>query len=279
MRVLVLMLLLFAALEAKMVDGIAILVKEKPITLYDVEQAMRNEHLSLSDAVDYLIRAKLESMEIKQRGLQVSEMELNRRVEQMAAQNNMTVSQLYDAVWSTQKLSRSAFRKKLKETMLVQKLYSAIAMNSAEEPTEQEMREYYRLHPEKFSHPKSFEVTVYSSRDKRALQHKIANPMRHLPSVTTQSASLPYDKLEPRLAQLLSRTKDGSFTPILPDPNGGYLSFYMRAKSMPIMLPFEQVKSQVKMELMGDEREQALKDYFDRARMNADIRIIRLPEE
>ncbi len=263
---------------AGLVDGIAIVVKEKPITLYDIEQVMQKEHVSAKQAADYLIRSTLEAMEIEKRGIRVSEDEVNRRVEQMAAQNGMQVPQLYDAVWNTQHLTRDAFRKKLRKMMLTQKLYAKIAMSSLEEPSEDELKEYYRLHPEKFSHPKSFELTVYTSVDKTDLQRKIANPMRYLPSVTMQSATLDYARLEPQLAQLLLRTKDGTFTPILPDPKGGYVAFYVRARSMPVMLPFDRVKSQVQQELMADEREQTLKDYFNRARMNAEIKILRLPQ-
>jgi hypothetical protein len=44
------------------------------------------------------------------------------------------------------------------------------------------------------------------------------------------------------------------------------------------MVPFEQVKMQVQEALMAEKREQTLKDYFDRARLNAEIKTIRLPE-
>jgi hypothetical protein len=44
------------------------------------------------------------------------------------------------------------------------------------------------------------------------------------------------------------------------------------------MQPFETVKAQVQEEMMDDAREQTLKDYFDRARLNAEITIVRLPD-
>ncbi|HHH72282.1 MAG TPA: hypothetical protein ENL04_00450 [Sulfuricurvum sp.] len=80
------------------------------------------------------------------------------------------------------------------------------------------------------------------------------------------------------MAALLSKTKNGEFTPILPDPKGGVVAFYIRSKSLPVMQPFEEVKPQVQEALMADKREQSLKDYFERARLNADIKIIRLPD-
>ena len=267
-----------AVLHAQMVDGIAILVKEEPITLYDITQTMQQEHLSQAKAVNLLIREKLEAQEIKQRDLSVKPSEVQERIAKIAQQNNLSVSQLYEAVWSTQHLTESAFKAKLEKSLLTQKLYSAIAMTSMDDPSDDEMREYYRLHAEKFSHPETINVTLYHAPAKGELQRKMDNPMLNLPEVTTQEAALPYARIEPQLGQLLLQTKDGEFTPILPDPKGGFVSFYLRSRSLPVMQPFDQVEAQVREEMMADEREQALTDYFDRARLNADIKTIRLPD-
>lgn len=278
MRKFILLFILFlAALEARMVDGIAILVKDEPITLYDISTRMKTDHLTRSEAVDLLIRETLEAQEIKKRSLSVNETEVNKRISQLASQNGFSIPQLYDAVWSTQHLTQDAFRKRLKKTMLQQKLYADIAMAGMATPGEEEMREYYRLHPQKYSHSDTFDVTVYQAPAKGVLQREMENPMLQLPSVTMQQATLPYARLEPQLAGLLSRTQAGKFTPILPDPKGGFVAFYIRAKSMPVMQPFAKVKMQVQEDLMADKREQALKDYFDRARLNAEIKTIRLP--
>jgi hypothetical protein len=273
-----LFILFIAALQAQMVDGVAILVKEEPITLYDIEQKMDEGHLTQQQAVDLLIREQLESQEIKQRELSVSATELQERISNLAQQNGMSLAQLYDAVWRTEHLTQSAFEERMKKTMLKQKLYSAIAMANLEEPSEEEMREYYRLHSELFSHSETFNVTVYRAPARGVLQRKMANPMLNLSEVTTQDAVLPYAQLEPRLTELLSKTQNGAFTPILSDPKGGFVSFFVHSRSLPVMVPFEQVKMQVQEALMAEKREQTLKDYFDRARLNAEIKTIRLPE-
>ncbi|MHC3995094.1 peptidylprolyl isomerase [Thiomicrolovo sp. ZZH C-3] len=274
-----LFILFTAALYARMVDGVAILVKEEPITLYAITQKMQEGGATQAQAVDALIREKLESQEIAQRDLSISETELQERIKQIAGQNNMTSAQLFDAVWKTEHLSRTAFEAKLKQSMLTQKLYSAIAMANMEEPGDEEMREYYRLHADKFSHPETFEVTVYHAPAQGALKRKMDNPMLMLPDVTMQEASLPYANIEPQLAALLIKTEIGAFTPMLSDPKGGFVSFYIRNKSLPVMQPFETVKMQVQEEMMGDAREQTLKDYFNRARLNAEITVIRLPDQ
>lgn len=278
MRLFVLLFAFFlVSLQARTVDGIAILVKEEPITLYDIEQRMAEAHLPRKEAVDALIREKLEAQEIRQRSLSVSASEVQTRISQMAQQNGMSTAQLYDAVWRTEHLSQGAFEAKLKKTMLTQKLYAAIAMANMEEPGEEEMHEYYRLHSDKFSRSKLFTVTVYHAPAQGVLLRKINNPMLNLSEVSMQDAELPGEQMEPRLAELLSQTKNGAFTPILSDPKGGFVSFFVRNRSLPEMLPFAQVKMQVQEAIMEEAREQTLKDYFDRARLNAEITTVRLP--
>ncbi|HHH73155.1 MAG TPA: peptidyl-prolyl cis-trans isomerase, partial [Sulfuricurvum sp.] len=253
-------------------------VKDEPITLYDIEQKMEEVQLTRKQAVDLLLRETLEAQEIKKRNLKVTSDDVNARISQIANQNGLTITQLYDAVWSTQHLTQQAFKEKLEKSMLTQKLYGDIAMSGMETPGEDELQEYYRLHPEQFSHSDTFEVTVYQSPAKGALQRKMSNPMLQVSEVTMQNAALPYARLEPQLAALLSKTIIGEFTPVLPDPKGGYVAFYIRSKSLPVMQPFSDVKSQVQEALIADKREQTLKDYFERARLNADIKIIRLSD-
>lgn len=278
MRILTGLLLVTAGMVwAQMIDGVAVLVKEEPITLYEIEQVMQSDHLSAKAAADQLIRRKLEAAEMKTRGLSVSDSDVYAQISQLAQRNSLSVSQLYDAVRTTQGLTADEFREQFKENLLRQKLFDSIAYATMEEPDEGQLQEYYRLHSDQFSHPKQFEVTLYTARDEGSLRRKIANPMYHVPGVSTEQRTLEYARIQPGLAALLERTKQGDFTPTVPDPNGGYVCFFVGGKSMPVMVPFEQVKALVSESYMKNEREQLLKDYFERARLDAQIKIIRLP--
>jgi len=272
-----LLLFIAATLGAQMIDGVAVLVKNEPITLYQIEQTMQQEHLSADAASDLLIRQKLEAEEIKVRGLSVSDSEVFAQISQLAQRNGLSVSQLYDAVRSTQGVSADEFRKQYKENMMRQKLFDSIAYATMEEPDDAQLQEFYRLHADQFSHPDQFEVTLYTSGDERALRQKIANPMYQTANIRTEQRTLHYDRVQPGLAALLERTKQGEFTAPVPDPSGGYVSFFIRGKSMPVMVPFEQAKALVGEAYMKNEREQVLKDYFERARLDADVKILRLP--
>ena len=273
-------LFIYAAVMATdAIDGIAILVKDQPITMYEITQEMQKRHIPLSKTVDLLIRRKLEEIEVKERNIHVSSEEVFDRIKEMAEQNKITVLQLYDAIAETRKMSEAELKAELKKTLLSQKLYQSIAFSHINKPTLEQQQEYYNLHQDAFSHPEGFSVTIYNSASKARLKEKIDNPMFYAPDISSEHAELKYDAINPRLAKILSRTKEGSFSPILPAPNGGHMSFYVESKKNIITQPLEKVRNQVVNAIMGEKREQVLSDYFDRLRLNAGIKIIRLPGE
>lgn len=271
--------LLTLSLHAELINGVAILVKDQPITLYEVRQAMKTSHQSLDKTVDELIRKKLEEVEAQERNIVVADSEVFAEIEKMAEQNNMSIMQLYDAMQEVRKLSESEFKAKLKEKKLKDKLYNAIAFQHMQQPSPTEEEEYYQLHIDQFTHPESFKVLVYQSTSKGLLQEKIDNPMYYSPKVTHSEELLPYDKINPRLAELLNKTPLNSFTPIVPGQNNGHMSFFVKEKINVTKQDLEHVRPQIANAIMGEKRNQVLNDYFARARINADIHILRLPEE
>jgi hypothetical protein len=271
-------LLIASFLSAQMINAVAILVKKDPITLFDIQKEKQASNAPLEEVVDTLIRKKLESQEIEERHLSVDAQEIHEDLKNMASQNQMTLTQLYAAMLKVRGLSESALKEKIKEKILNQKLYNAIAFSKMNPPSEVDEQEYYKLHMDDFSFSENFNVIIYSSASQEKLQEKIDNPMFYSPEVRSEPTVLNYAKLNPRLAELLTNTPVNKFTPIIPSPNNIFMSFFIQEKSQQETLPFEQVRSQVNSALMQERRQQVLNDYFMRLRMNADIEIIRLSE-
>ena len=273
----ILFLLLSLTLYAGTINGVAILVKDEPITLYDIRTEMRKSGTSQAETVDMLIRKKLESIEVEERGISVSDREVHNDIENMAEQNNMSVMQFYDAMQSTRGVSSTELKEKIQEKLLNQKLYNAIAFSHMEQPTPDEEAEYYQLHKAEFSHPESFDVIVYRSASSDKLQEKVDNPMFYSPEVTSEEAILAYDAIDPRLANLLNTTEVNGFTRVLPEGDK-FISFFVREKKNIVTQPLDSVRVIIANAIMGEKRKQVLNDYFARLRLNADIRTIRLPE-
>ena len=269
---------LSALLNAQVYDGVAIVVKDKAITLYEIKKEMEASKIDAKKASDILIRKRLEELETQERKITVNSSEVYDDIKKTAARNNLNISEFYEAVRESNGLSSTELKEKVKYKLLSQKLYSAIAYSSVSQPSETEVQEYYEMHKDSYKHPSSFTVIIYGAKDKARLQEKINNPMFYSPDIQTNEQVLPYDRISPELASLLERTALNSFTAVVPDGKKGHMSFYVKSIESAKESGIESVKNQIINSIMADKREQVLGDYFARLRHNADINVIRMPE-
>ncbi|MDY0233752.1 MAG: peptidylprolyl isomerase [Sulfurimonas sp.] len=275
MQKIVLTILLALSLEAKMIDGVAVVVKGEAITLQDIKKEMQLSKVNATAATDALIRKALELQEVDERKITVDSAEVYDDIKKSAARNGLNVSEFYEAIRESNGLTSVELKVKVKEKLLSQKLYSSIAYSSMDEPSNDEIESYYKLHRESFMHPSGFNVVIYNAQNKQRLQEKIDNPMFYSPDITSSEENLPYDRIAPELAQLLESTPLNSFTPVVPNGQGAYVSFYIKEIEAAKEADVESVKNQVVNMIMAEQREQVLGNYFARLRHNADIKMIR----
>ena len=261
-RLFILGLLVFS-LEAKIIDGIAILVKEQPITLYEVEEQMREYGQDQQSAVDILIRKKLEENEAKERHISANSQEVYSEIEKIAAQNRLSVSQLYDAVYSSKRLTQSEFKDKIKEKVEHDKLFRAIASSKIKVASDKEAEDYYNIHINDFSHPEYFDVVVYQAPSQKLLESKRVNPMFHDEAIKMQELKLRYNAIDPRFAAILSETEENHFTQVTPSPQGGYMTFLLMKKGDIVAQDFKSAKNQIMNIIMKKREEQILDDSQD----------------
>lgn len=262
-------------LNAELINGVGVAVKGDIITLYDIKEEMRLSNADATVATDNLIRKKLEELEINERKISVTTAEVYDDIKKMAAMNKMSVDEFYETVRNSNGLSSAEFKEKTREKLLSQKLYSAIAYSSIDTPSDNEVKEYYELHKDEFLHPNAFNVVIYSSKNKEALQKKITTPLYHSAEIKTEEQTLPYERISPELVKLLQNTKLNSFTPIVSESNNVYTSFFLKEIQNPKETNYEGLKNQIINLIMGQKREQVLSDYFARLRGNADIQTLR----
>lgn len=275
---LLLVLFFSSAVFAELIDGVAVTVKGSPITLYEIKEQMKMANVSADQAKDILIRQKLEELEIKERRIDVTSTEVYEDIKQTAARNNMSVSQFYEAVRESNGLSSTQLKDKIKQKLLSQKLYSKIAYSSMSKPSEAELKEYYELHIDEFSRPSSFDVVVYIAGSAQRLKEKIDNPMFNSPDIETDEQHIEYSEVAPELGSLLAQTPMNSFTQIVPNGQGRYMSFYIKDIGEVKKADFESVKNQIASSIMAKKRESVLGEFFERMKLSADIQTIRMPE-
>ena len=271
-------LVLATLLNAQVYDGVAIVVKDKAITLMDIRKEMENSKVNLEKASDALIRQKLEEIEIDDRKISVDASEVYDDIKKTAARNNLNISEFYEAVRNSNGMSSTELKEKVKQKLLSQKLYSAISYSAISEPSEDDVREYYELHKDDYKHPSEFTVIIYQAKEQSRLQEKIDNPMFYSPDIHTEEQTLPYERISPELASLLERTALNNFTTIVPDGQKGYMSFYLKEIKSAKDYGLESVRNQIINSIMGDKREIVLSSYFARLRQSADIKTLRTPQ-
>ncbi|MEA3371644.1 MAG: peptidyl-prolyl cis-trans isomerase [Campylobacterota bacterium] len=269
---------LVALLNAEVYDGVAIVVKDKAITLYEIKKEMEASKIDAEKASDILIRKRLEEIETQERKIAVNSSEVYDDIKKTAARNNLNISEFYEAVRESSGMTSTDLKEKIKHKLLSQKLYSAIAYSSVSEPSDEEVQEYYEINKDNYKHPSSFTVIIYQAKEKARIEEKTNNPMFYSPDIQTNEQVLPYDRISPELASLLERTALNSFTPVIPDGKQGYMSFYIKEIASAKEGGVESMRNQITNSIMAEKREQVLGDYFARLRHNADINIIRMPE-
>ena len=271
------LLSLFVSLYSQVVGGVAVVVKDKAITMYDIQKEMELSNVDAKHALNLLIRKKLEDIEIKKRGINVSSADVYAEIKKTASRNNLSVSQFYKAISDSRGLSSDDLKSTIRRRLLSQKLHASIAYSHISTPSEDALKEYFQLHKTEFKHPASFDVIIYHSNNKTRLSQKINNPMLYAPDIQTNEQTLPYDKINPELAKLLQSTKVNTFTPVAPNAKGEFMSFYLKNIQNDGETSFESVKNQIANTMMDAKREQILSDYFARLQQSADITVLRMP--
>lgn len=263
------------SLSAEMVGGVAIIVEDRAITLKDIENEMATANVSKQRAIDALIRQKLEETEVQKRKITVSSGEVYDDIKKTAKRNNMSVNDFYEAALNSRGINSTEVKEKTRKKLLASKLYGSVAYAKLKEPTDERLQEYFELNKSTFIHPASFSTVIYQAKKKEVLEAKIQNPMFYSQEVVTDEQVLPYAKISPELAKILTNTKMNTFSPILPDGRGGYMSFYIKDIEGVKEASFESMKGQIQNTLMSEHREKILGDYFARLRHNADITVLR----
>ena len=269
MKKLLIFSLLILSLNAKIVDRVIASVNGEPITSYDIEMTSKKLNIPSNKALNYLIDQKLIESEIKKRGISVDDFEIDEAMEKIAKRNNLTLFEFKNILMQRGELNK--FRENLKNNLLKQKLFASI-VNSKLKITPEEIKNYYKTHKDEFSIFDTIQVVKYSSKNPQSLKKLFSNPFYNDKNIITKTKiyrwnELPLDKL-----YLFKNTEVGKFTPII---NEGLIfsTYYISNKESKFYLPFKKVKNIIANKLIEEKRNQILKEYFERIKNRADIKI------
>jgi uncharacterized protein YhfF len=258
---------------AAMVNGIAIIVNDEPITLYDIDKTMSVNNISKNEAVSYLIDKILYDQLVKENNISADIFDINDYTEKLASANGMDVY-TFKSVIKEKYPDYAVFENEAKNAVIRQKLVQKIVKGQLTIATDEDMKLYYEKNKNQFLTSNSFDVVQYGSKDKAALINTIKNPLQVLPEVSREPITLTIDKLQGQMQFLLNETKVNSFTPIF-TANKQYITLFIVKKQGSAPLAYETVKAKIFNEIMSTREKKYLKDHFEKQKLTADIKIVR----
>lgn len=256
-----------------MVNGIALTVNDDPITLYDIDKTMSENKIGKNEAVGLLIDKILYEQAVKENNISADIFDINDYIEKLANANGMDLYSFKSVV--KQKYGNyELFENEAKEAVIRQKLIQKIVKGQLPIATQEDMELYYEKNKNQFSTSKSYEVIQYTSKNKASLTSAINNPMIIAADVEKTPIKLNIENLQPQMQYLLNETKTNSFTPIF-TANKQFVSLFLTRKEGTTTLGFESVKTKVFNDIMTLREKKHLKDYFEKQKLTADIKIVR----
>ena len=261
--------ILFADTE----NGLALTVNDEPITIYDINKTMVDNKLGKNEAVSLLIDKALYEQTVRENNISADVFEINDYIEKLANANGMDLYSFKSVV--KQKYGNyELFENEAKEAVIRQKLIQKIVKGQLPIATQEDMELYYEKNKNQFSTSKSYEVIQYTSKNKASLTSAINNPMIIAADVGKTPIKLNIENLQPQMQYLLNETKTNSFTPIF-TANKQFISLFLTRKEGTTTLGFESVKTKVFNDIMTLREKKHLKDYFEKQKLTADIKIVR----
>ena len=258
---------------ANMENGIALIVNDEPITTYDIESTMAEGKMNKNQAVGLLIDKALYEQSIKENNITADIFDVNEYIEKLANANGMDLY-AFKSVVKQKYGNYEVFENEAKDAVIRQKLIQRLVKGQLPIATQEDMELYYEKNKELFSTSKFYEVMQYTSKNKASLIATINNPTVLSVEVEKAPVRLGVENLQPQMQFLLNETKTNTFTPIF-TANKQFVALFIIKKEGTTALNFETVKGKIFNDIMTTREKKHLKEYFEKQKLTADIKIVR----
>lgn len=269
------LIIISVSAHAGLVNAISVTVNGEPITLYEIHKVSSLQSIPLREALDNLVQERLEISQIKKLGINADAFEVQSRLEAIAAQNNISVSELKSFIlgkgmdWESYKLD-------LEKGIKQGKLYRSIFANAILSIDAKDIRKYYDANPNEFKRATEFKLVRYDSPNEESLKRILISPMSIVDDVTITPQTLQATTLDGRTRYYIDQTPIGEFTPFM-QANEGIRMYLVEDKVKYEFLSFETVEEAIEARLEDEKRQAAIDNYFEKLKARADIVVLRRP--
>ena len=276
MKKVILGLTIFGALSiAATLDGISVIVNNKVIKMYEILKLANDKKISKEEAIDSLVQSRLEEIEMGKQDLSIDDFEVDKQIDRIASNNGLTLNQFKDAL-KQRYIDFAQYKKDVKQKMTRDKLYQKIAFQKFVPIDEKDIAAYYENNKKEFTIPKKIEVIEYSAAQKETIESLIRSPLTPTKDIKKSETTIETTGLEPGLVYLFKNTKDGQFTPPI-GLGGKYVAYFVKNKLDNEQMSLEKARNEIFEKLAAQKEEGAIKEYFEKLKASAKIKVVRLP--
>lgn len=161
--------------NAALIDAVSVVVDNEPITIYEIYRLSKQFDIQTREALDILIRQKLELSQIKTMNIQVSDYDINQQIGEIAAKNNLSIQAFYNAL-KNEGIPTDVYKAELKKKMQQDKLYQYVLSSKFQAANEDDLLSYYNENQKEFMRFDSFDVIKFESQDAKDLENIYKKP-------------------------------------------------------------------------------------------------------
>lgn len=268
-----------------LVGGIAVLVNNSPITTFEILTTSKTLNINNDQALEVLIGKKLKEEEIRRLNINVSDSEVEAQISQIAAQNQISIEQLFNELLK-QGMNINDYKSKIKEQILDHEFIRNI-LSSSGVSQEDALRKYYNDNINAFKIPKIVKTISFNSSSKDDLinlvQQITKKNIKNMDDILKEklkdgiSAKLENinkEKASSNLMDLFVSTQEGNFTPVVQNDNN-FIVFYVYKKEDIETVEFNNAKNYIIQKLISENQDRILKDYFEEVKSRSKIVYLR----
>ena len=269
-------LLIFCLISshAQVIDAVAIDVDGEAITTLEIQAVQQRLKMSKEAAIDMLIRDRLEKAAINNAGITIDDAQVEAKIDMIATSKNVSREQL-KTLLQQKGLTWSSYIKQMKLEMKKERFFQEHILSTIDRPSDSELETYYNTHKSAFSSaPTQMSLIAYKSDSANLLKEAISNPMKPISGVTKENILASSNEMSPALLNLIQQTPTNSFTSPV-NTGKGFVAYFVKSKGGG-QSGFMAVKNAVLAQWMQEKRLQASKDFLEKLKSNAKIRVIHL---
>lgn len=256
-------------LEARIVDGIAFIVEGEAVTTAEIRALRTQMRVSKAKAIDILIQDRLQKSAM--RDIKIEKSLIDIKISEIASQNNISIAKM-KKVLKAQGTSWKKYHASIEEAMKKEKFFRQTIRRSIPDPTEGELKTYFKKHKSTFVLPSTISVIEYSTKTEKAMQDFLTT--KNKKGVKSKRMKKKTKDLNPTLLESMLQTANKSFTPSL---NAGdrFVCYKVLSKNGKRRMNFTMARGAITQKWKQEQQGKVLKDYFQKLKTNIDIEYIR----